>query len=32
MHIRRKDHNNGMIRRELLISVGTVIGIFMIMI
>ena len=32
MQIRLKDLNNGITRRELLISVGTVIGIFMIMI
>ena len=32
MQIRQKDLNNGITRRELLISVGTVIGIFMIMI
>jgi len=32
MQIRLKDLNNGITRRKLLISVGTVIGIFMIMI
>jgi len=32
MQIRLRDLNNGITRRELLISVGTVIGIFMIMI
>jgi hypothetical protein len=32
MQIRLKDLNNGIARRELLISVGTVIGIFIVMI
>jgi hypothetical protein len=32
MHIRLKDLNKCLTRRELLISIGTVIGIFMVMI